>query len=337
MARAKPIYQLVDELPTRSITVRVLNALDFLTPGEWQNVVGFTETIQDVTGETDDALVQKIGERALALYNDRTQGYRRAMSLYQTVDRVDRLAIGPLAMINTAGEQIRWLRILNRVTPKAEPLQGLDLALKLVAELAAFCLINGIPGDSIGDFAKSLKAYTKESRIRMVALVALDGVLPLGPNFLQSVANTLRGTKPDELAKNKFYQGIQPYLPGGSEFSQGSATGGTPAARQSKYNPRSGKAAAAPALSSRFSADPASHLGFMQESLGQVQGWMSDLVANTQMTREKIANGLTKAVEVSDTSLDYVAAFLDMSTEYYAHTGTQTLARRLIERAVNEI
>ena len=195
MARTEPIYKLVDELPTRSITVRVLNALDFVAPGEWENLVGFTETIEAVTGETDDALVQKIGERAIALFNDRSQGYRRAMSLYTTVDRVDRLAIGPLAMVNTAGSQIRWLGFLKRFTPKAEPLQGLDLALKTVAELAAFCLINGIPGDSIGDFAKSLRTYSKESAMRMTALVALDGVLPLGPNFLESVANTLRGTK----------------------------------------------------------------------------------------------------------------------------------------------
>lgn len=171
-----------------------------------------------------------------------------------------------------------------------------------------------------------------------MALVALDGVLPLGPNFLESVANTLHRTKPDELEQNKLYQGIKAYLPGGSEFSRGRAAGEKPAARQSKYSPRSSKAAAAErAAPSRFGADTNGHLGFVQESFGQVQGWMSDLVANTQMTREKIASGLNKAVEVSDTSLDYVAAFLDMSTEYYAHTGTQTLARRLIERAVNEI
>lgn len=362
MARVKPIYQIIDELPTRSITVRVLNALDFLVPGEWNNIVGFTETIREVTGETDNDLIQKIGERALALYNDRSQGYRRAMSLYQTVDRVDRLAVGPLAMINTAGEQIRWLRFLRRFTPKAEPLQGLDLALKLVAELGAFTLINGIPGDSIGDFVKSLGNYSKESRMRMVALVALDGVLPLGPNFLQSVSNTLSGTKPNELAQNKLYQGMQPYLPGGSEFSTGRG-GATPAAakpaaakstaRTGKYAPPGGKSAAARSSAqssratkadssatsavSRFGGDTEGHLGFVQETFGQVQGWMSDLVANTKMTRERVAEGLSKTVEVTDTGFDYAAAFLDMSTEYYAHTGAQTLARRLIERAVNEI
>jgi hypothetical protein len=335
MARTQPIYKLVDELPTRSITVRVLNALDFLVPGEWQNLVGFTETIQAVTGETDDALVQKIGERALALYNDRSEGYQRAMGLYITVDRVDKIAIGPLAMVNTAGAQIRWLGFLKRFTPKAEPLQGLDLALKTVAELSAFCLINGIPGDSIGDFVKALGAYGKESRMRMAALVALDGVLPLGPNFLDSIANTLRGTKPEELANNRLYQGIQAYLPGGALSSQGR---GAATPRVSKYSPRKGaQATVVTAAPSRFSANPLSHLSFVQESFEQVRGWMSDLVTSTQMTREKLASGLSKVVEVSDTTLDYTAAFLDMSTNYFEHTGTQTLARRLIERAVNEI
>lgn len=337
MARTEPIYKLVDELPTRSITVRVLKTLDFLAPGEWENLVGFTETINAVTGETDDAVVQKIGERAIALFNDRSQGYRRAMSLYTTVDRVDRLAVGPLAMVNTAGAQIRWLGFLKRFTPKAEPLQGLDLALKIVAELAAFTLVNGIPGDSIGDFAKSLRSYGKESAMRMTALVALDGVLPLGPNFLDSVANTLRGTSPNELTQNKLYQGIENFLPGGSDFSQGRQA--KPSAGPSKYDPHGGgRAAAAPATTtSRYNSEPESRLGFINDSFNEVRSWMSDLVDRTQLTREKLADKLSGVVEVTDTSLDYAAAFLDMSTNYFEHTGTQTVARRLVERAVHEI
>jgi len=35
------------------------------------------------------------------------------------------------------------------ITPKADKAQTIDLSLKLVAELVAFCQINGIPGDSI--------------------------------------------------------------------------------------------------------------------------------------------------------------------------------------------
>jgi hypothetical protein len=46
---------------------------------------------------------------------------------------------------------------------------------------------------------------------------------------------------------------------------------------------------------------------------------------------------LSGFLEFADDKLDYVAAFLDVSTNYYEHTGTQTLARRLIERALAEI
>jgi hypothetical protein len=42
-------------------------------------------------------------------------------------------------------------------------------------------------------------------------------------------------------------------------------------------------------------------------------------------------------VEISDDKLDYLGAFLDVSTNYYAHTGAQTLARRLIERSAAEM
>jgi len=64
----------------------MLRALDFVAPGQWQNLVGFENTIRTVTGETDESLIQQIGERAIYLYNDRSQGYQRAMWLYQTVD-----------------------------------------------------------------------------------------------------------------------------------------------------------------------------------------------------------------------------------------------------------
>jgi hypothetical protein len=40
---------------------------------------------------------------------------------------------------------------------------------------------------------------------------------------------------------------------------------------------------------------------------------------------------------VADDKLDYIASFLDMLTNYFEHTGTQTLAIRMIERAVNEV
>jgi hypothetical protein len=274
-----------------------MRALDFVAPNEWENLVGFEYTIRIVTGEPSDAMIQKIGERAIALYEDKKQGYQRAMWLYRTVDNID-TTLAKLAVANTIGEQIKWLGFLNRITPKADTLQGLDLSLKLAAELAAFCLINGIPGDSIGDFVKALGEYGKESLMRMVALIALDGLVPLGPDFIGKIASILDGTDAKELEDNRLYKGIRDFIPGET---------------------------------------PREKFSVIQRNFDSTSGWMRDLVSNSGMSREKIIDSLSTFVDITDRKLDYLAAFLDMTTNYYEHTGTQTLARRLIERAVNEI
>ncbi|MHC5727960.1 MAG: hypothetical protein ACYTXY_28285, partial [Nostoc sp.] len=195
---SKSIVELVDELPTSGLTISMLNALDFAAPGQWQNTVGFVNTIKTVTGEDDEDLIQEIGERAIYLFNDKSQGYQTALWLYQTVDATDR-AIGVAALANKIGEKIPLLGFLNSVTPKPDKAQTIDLTLKLVAELVAFCQINGIPGDSIGDFVASLGEYSGESLIRMVALVCVDGLIPLGPGFISKALSMLDQTNPQEL------------------------------------------------------------------------------------------------------------------------------------------
>lgn len=294
---SKPIQDLVDDLPTNNLTVSMLRSLDFVAPGEWQNTTGFVNTIRTVTGETDESLIQQIGERAIYLYNDRSQGYQRAMWLYQTVDSTDK-ALGAAALANKVGERIPLLGFLNKVTPKADKAQTIDLCLKLVAELVAFCQINGIPGDSIGDFVASLGEYSGESLMRMVALVCVDGLIPLGPDFIQRALLTLNQTTPQELEKNTTFQNINDAIPG---------------------NNSAGK------------------LNFIGESFDSVKGWMSDLVISRGLTPQKVVDNLQQFMQFADDKLDYLAAFLDVSTNYYEHTGTQTLARRLIERAVAEI
>src|SRR5262249_7914798 len=158
---ATPIFKLVDELPEKNLTTRMLDALDFVVPGQWRNLVGFEKTIKVVTGETDEAMVQKIGERAIALYNDRSQGYQRALWLYQSIESLSN-ALAAAALTNKVGEKFSFLHLLNRITPKSDRAQGIDFSLKLIVELVAFCQINGIPGDSIGDFVKSLADYEGE-------------------------------------------------------------------------------------------------------------------------------------------------------------------------------
>ena len=294
---SKPIYELVDELPTSNMTIFALKSLDFAVPGQWDNLVGFENTIRAVTGEEDEELIQQIGDRAVYLYNDRSQGYQRALWLYQTIDSTGS-ALGAAALGNKIGEKVPLLGFLNRLTPKADTAQTIDLSLKLVVELVAFCQINGIPGDSIGDFVGALSDYSGESLVRMAALVCFDGLIPLGPDFIMKVQSTLSGLSPSRLEENPGFKQINDSIPG-----QGSE----------------GK------------------LNFIHQSFGSVQGWMSDFVTERGLTPEKVTSNLQSFIEFSDDKLDYLAALLDMSTNYYEHTGIQTLARRLIERAAAEI
>lgn len=294
---SKSIIELVDELPTGGLTVMTLRGLDFAVPGQWNNLVGFENTVRTVTGEDDPALIQQISERALWLYNDKSEGYQRALWLYQTIDRTGR-ALGTAAMANKISENVSFLGFLNRLTPKADKAQAIDLSLKVVVELVAFCQINGIPGDSIGDFVAALGDYSGEALMRMAALVCLDGLIPLGPDFIQAGLSQISALTPSELEKNDSFKEINSLIPGGNT--------------QGKLN-------------------------FIQESFNSVKGWMSDFVAERNLTPQKVVGNLQKFVDVTDDKLDYFGAFLDMATNYYEHTGIQTLARRLVERASAEI
>ncbi len=294
---SKPIYELVNELPTNNLTVMVLRSLDFVVPGQWENLVGFENTIRKVTGETDEAMIQQIGDRAVHLFNDKSQGYQRALWLYQTVDSTDN-ALGAAALANKVGEKISLFGFLNRITPNPEKAQAIDLSLKLIVELVAFCQINGIPGDSIGDFVASLADYSGESLMRMAALVCLDGLIPLGPDFILKASSTLSNLSPQELDQNSTFSRIKNLVPGGNLGGQ---------------------------------------LDFIGTSFDSVKSWMSNFVAQRDLTPQKVFGKIQGFVEVSEDKLDYVAAFIDMTTNYYEHTGIQTLARRLIERAVAEI
>lgn len=294
---SKPIYELVDQLPTGGLTVMSLRSLDFVIPGEWQNLVGFDNTIRTVTGETDESIIQQIGDRAVTLYNDKSQGYQTALWLYQTVTSGSKL-LGTAALANKVGEKIALLGFLDKITPKAEKAQTIDLGVKLVVELVAFCQINGIPGDSIGDFLAALGDYSGESLMRMSALVCFDGLIPLGPDFIQKVLSGFNTMSPQDLQQNQSFNSVKDLIPGGNTEGQ---------------------------------------KNFILQSFDSVSGWMSGFVNSRGLTPQNVAQHLSSFIDVADDKLDYLAAFLDVSTNYYEHTGIQTLARRLIERASAEI
>jgi len=295
---SKSIIELADRLPEKNITTMSLRALDYIVPGEWNNIIGFNNIIEDTTGETDPEIVQQIGERAVYLYHHSDEGYERAMWLYQTVDNAD-TALGAAALANKIGQKIGLLSFLTKITPKADKAQSIDLAIKLVVEIVAYCQINGIPGDSIGDFLKSLvEEYSGPSLMRMAALVCFDGILPLGPDFIKKVGETISGLSLSSLEDNPTFSSISNFIPGG---------------------------------------DIGGKLGFIGDSFGSVSDWMGNFIVDRGITRQGVMDSLQNFIDIADDKLDYVGAFLDLTTNYMEHTGTQTLARSLIDRAFAEL
>jgi hypothetical protein len=292
---ADSIIQLLDELPADNLTVKMLNALDFIVPGEWENVVGCDRTIEVATGETDGDRIRAIKNKAIELYNDKSNGYQSAIWFYQTIDKAD-AALGATAMANKIGEKIGFLGFLNKLTPKADTTQSVDLCLKLVVELIAYSKLNGLGILNPGQFRIELmQHYQGSSLMRMAALVAVDGLLPLGPDFLQKVHATLDNQGKSAFEGNPVFSSISSFIPGNDK------------------------------------------VGFINDTFNAVQGWMENLVSSVGLTPKKVFDHVGGFIDFSDDSLDFVAAFLDTATDYYRHTGIQTVSRKLFLDAAQKI
>jgi len=288
----KSIVDLVDNLPTNNITVKALKALDYIVPGEWENFVDFDDAISKITGETKPKKIKKIRKQAVKLYEDKNNGYQTAIWIYQTLDATDK-AIGAAALADKIGDTFSFIPFLKQLTPKADTLQSIDLKMKLVAELIAYSKLNGLTL-SPQKFATSLKEnYQNEALMRMVALVCIDGVLPLGANFVPKVENDI--TQRENLQNNPAFSVISQFIPTSDKT------------------------------------------GFINDSFKAVDDWMAKLTDSADLSRESIANHLNNFIDIADDKLDYVAAFLDTSTNYFEHTGIQTVARKLIKEAYQKI
>jgi hypothetical protein len=293
---SKPIFEIIDELPRRSLTVGLLQSLDWVVPGKYVNLVGFEETIQAITGETDVDYIQRVGVRAIELYNDTSQGYQRGLWIYQAADSVQGFA-GAASFIEKVSGSFSFLSWLGALTPKAETTQSIDLAVKLVAEVLAFLTINGKPGDSLGEFIESITDYRDEARMRLATMICVDGVLPLGPNFLSKAINYVGGN-PDQVKGNERFQRISGLIPGDGVKNQ---------------------------------------IGYLQKSLETLTDFVPKFVAENRITQGRVLESVKRISDKYEGSLDYIASVLDMTTDYFEHTGTQTVARQLITRAVSEI
>ncbi|CAN5706397.1 hypothetical protein BH11MYX4_BH11MYX4_09020 [soil metagenome] len=292
---SESIHAVLEALPQTSLTTRILDALDTFVPGEWRNITVFEEMVKDVTGETDDAIIQQVGERAIQLFADENNGYQRAVAVFRGIDSASTVA-GVAALASMAGERFEILSFLSDVTPKADTTQAIDAGVKLAGELVAFTLTNGLPGDSVSDFAAALVNYGKEEKIRLASWLAIDCVLPLGPDFILKILEALDGPL-ESLQQSRAFQFVSAHLPGGLAEQRDTI----------KKN--------------------------LEESRGHLEG----MVASHGISQESVLAKVKEYVAIADDKLDLVAAALDLATNTFEHTGTQTVVRRVVARAYGEI
>jgi hypothetical protein len=293
----KPLHELVQDLPTSSITTRLLGLLDYAVPGEWQNITNFEEMIKSVTGEEDQALIQTIGERAITLYNDPGNGYQRAVWIYETLDDTAGLT-GLAALGNKLSGDFDFLSFLGDVTPKADTAQAVDAGIKLVGELAAFYYTNGMPGDGIGDFARSFASAQKEDAMRLAAFLAFDCVLPLGPDFLSKLTDGIESLTGSLLQENGRFARLERMLP---------------------------------------TDDIESSRRLVTDNFAATKGILERFQQEHGIEQRTVYGKIRDVLGAADDKLDYVAAAIDLVSNHFEHTGTQSVARRVISRAYGEL
>ncbi|MBX2801784.1 MAG: hypothetical protein KTR31_29160 [Myxococcales bacterium] len=291
------LHETLSALPEGNLTVRMLKLVGQIADEDWTNVTDLAVMIRTVTGEDDESYLQEIGERAVALFADPEERYQRAIRIFRLVDDMDKL-VGTASFLDQVAKRVSFLGFMDRLIPKPETMQAIDTAAKLAAELAGFAAINGLPGDSVGDFAASLADAAHEDRLRLTTWVVAEGVLPFGPDFLQLVIDRFGAASAGELQNSALFGKISEWLPGGSTSE-----------RQS----------------------------LVVRTLDSVGDWVTEVVRSRGITQQSIGSGLQQLLDVGEGGFDVLAAAVDVGTNYVEHTGTQTVARQIVKRAYGEV
>ncbi|MEI7665689.1 MAG: hypothetical protein WCI65_06550 [Synechococcaceae cyanobacterium ELA263] len=291
------VLERLDRLPRRNLTVLALKGISTLVPGGWHNTTSANELISSVLGSSDAALIAQVRARADVLSRARHEGYGRALSLYDAVNRSQKAAGGLRLLANVAAVLPLVKRAAN-LTPTSDTLQAVDLSLKVAAEMLAFTQVNGLPGDSFAEFGSSLGEYAGEARVRMAALICFDALLPLGDQGLQRLDGLLGRVGQRELRLSPAYAGMAAMIPGRGDEA---------------------------------------HLGFLRRGVDQWLGWAAGFASDLGLSGQKAVQALESSLGPWQGGFEQLATFLDAFTDTYQHTGVQAVARRLVERAAAEI
>ncbi|MED5373727.1 MAG: hypothetical protein VX899_22100 [Myxococcota bacterium] len=288
------------KLPDSGLTVTALRTLDKVVPGEWHNHNNFPKLVMDVAQVDKPKVVMAIAKRAQAMQLADPR-YGQALQVYTLVDTVDQVAAGA-AVASKVGDLLGNFGggFLKQMTPKPATTQSIDAALKLVAELVAFGLLNGRPTagpEGLAKFAGAIQDYGTHDTMRLAAWVSFDGLLPLGPDFIRIILNNVSDLASDKLLSNPVFSKLGERLPGDN-------------VGQKK--------------------------DFILKTLDTTGEWVGRFVEEKQLTQAGVLQQVKGIVNVADGAGDYIAAALDASTAYTAHTGTQTVARTLAKHALED-
>ena len=286
------------QLSSSGMTVTLLKTLDFVIPGDYNNSTQLRDMVSFVADQPMALRQQAIVKKAEELYAQ-DEGAQRALYLYKLTDKADK-AVAATALANKVGSKFKILSFLTKYTPKADTVQTIDLCLKLTVEAISYLSLHGVSIEGISDWARMITSpdkYSNESALRLAALIGFDGLVPLGPDFLSKVTDTVTGNA-TEWKDNALFQQISGYIPGDGIEAKS---------------------------------------GFIKEIINKASAPIEGFVSRTGLTRDKVVSSVKAFTDVSDDALDYVAAFLDASTSYMTQTGVQTVARRFVSEAMEQV
>ena len=289
------LHKTLSALPANNLTVRLLKTTGRLVDQSWNNPTDLAELIREVTGEDDEDLIQAVGERAVTLFADPEERYQRAVRAYRLVDDVDKL-VGAASFVDQVAKRVSFLGFLDRLVPKPETMQAVDAGAKLLAELVGFTSINGLPGDSVSDFAESLARSAHEDRLRLTTWAIADGVLPFGLDFVQFVVDKVGTASASELEQSTLFRKVSDLVPGGQTAQS-----------------------------------------LMVSSLEGIGDWIGTLLRDRGIDQKSVGEALNTILDVGESTFDVMAAAVDVGTNYFEHTGTQSVARQAVRRAYGEV
>jgi hypothetical protein len=160
--------------------------------------------------------------------------------------------------------------------------------------------MHGMPSadmKGVARFVVALSDYGRSDLMRIAAWVIVDGLLPLGPSFMQIIMDTFSQMADSQLAGHSIFRVLGDRLPG-EGVSEKKA--------------------------------------FILKALRAASGWIGDFVATHGLTHEVVKAKVSAIISVSDDKLDYVAAAIDASTAYFSHMGAQSVARVCAQRAYTQ-